>query len=98
MKKVVMSLAIVCAMFAFASCSCCNNCKKCDSAESTECTKCDSTKCCADSTACCADSTACCDSAACAGYDKDNKRKKAEKSVTGNMMSVTKNRIFSHSH
>ncbi len=57
MKKVFMSLAVVAAMFAAASCACNNNSEK-----ATECTECTEQ---ADS--CCAKE--CCDSTKCAGCD-----------------------------
>ncbi|MBQ3612875.1 MAG: hypothetical protein II989_02160 [Bacteroidales bacterium] len=60
MKKVFMSMAIVAAMFAAASCACNNTPKAAETeCEATEC--CDSTK--------CADCTECCDSTKCAGCD-----------------------------
>lgn len=69
MKRIFMSLAIVAAMFAAASCACNNCCKKSEAAdaccENTECceTKCDSTKC-ADCDKCADCEKACCDSTA----------------------------------
>ena len=64
MKKMLMSMAVVAAMFAVASCACCNNSE--NAAEVAECCEaCDSTKACCDSAACAAcDSTACTEVAA----------------------------------
>ena len=61
MKKVFMSLAIVAAMFAAASCACCGN--KC----AEEASPCENT--CCETKACCDTCTAVCDSAACAACD-----------------------------
>ncbi|MBQ3246182.1 MAG: hypothetical protein IJB06_05645 [Bacteroidales bacterium] len=63
MKKVFMSMAIVAAMFAAASCACNNTPKEAEAAEPC----CEQTECC-DSTKC-ADCTECCDSTKCAGCD-----------------------------
>ena len=73
MKKVFMSLAVVAAMFAVASCACCNNsenaaecckecCHECKTEVVTECCKeCSAEKSCCDSTKCAdCDSTSCC--------------------------------------
>lgn len=73
MKKILMSMTVVAAMFALASCACCNECdKKAEGCcEKTECceAKCD-TKCdaqCADKQGCCEQK---CDEAKCAACDK----------------------------
>ncbi len=62
MKKVFMSLAIVAAMFAAASCACCGN----KAAEETA--PCETETCCEDK-ACCDTCTATCDSTKCAACD-----------------------------
>ena len=63
MKKVFMSLAVVAAMFAAASCACSNNSEK--AVECTECEGCDQA--CEKADSCCA--TECCDSTKCAQCD-----------------------------
>ena len=62
MKKVFMSLAVVAAMFAAASCACNNNSEK--AVECTECTECEG---CEKADSCCAKE--CCDSTKCAQCD-----------------------------
>ena len=63
MKKVFMSLAIVAAMFAAASCACCGN--KC-AEEAAPCCK---TETCCETKACCDTCAAKCDSTKCAACD-----------------------------
>ena len=62
MKKVFMSLAIVAAMFAAASCACCGN--KC----AEEAAPCENKTCC-ETKACCDTCAAVCDSTKCAACD-----------------------------
>ena len=65
MKKMLMSMAVVAAMFAVASCACCNNSEKAAECCNAECCEaCDAVKACCDSTKCAdCDSTACCNKA-----------------------------------
>lgn len=63
MKKVFMTMAILAAMFAAASCSCCNNSKNAEKAATECCADCDKKDDC---------QKECCDSTKCAGCDKQD--------------------------
>lgn len=67
MKKVFMTIAMVAAMVAFASCSCCNNKDKEACCEKTECREAEKE--------CCGDKTKCGEKAECEGCTKHEEAK-----------------------
>ena len=69
MKKILMSMTVVAAMFALASCACCNECEK--KAEGC----CEKTECCEAEKECCGDKTKCGEKAECEGCTKHEEAK-----------------------